>query len=82
VAGFEDLGDSKVELEVCNPEGAGGKASDPVAVYYGADHAVVFNMPVPGKTRKVWVSFEDTVLKKELPKCGHSGQGDAIMFKN
>lgn len=82
VAGFEDLGDNKVELEVFNPEGAGGKASDPIAVYYAADNAVIFSMPVPGKTRKVWVSFEDSVLKKQLPKCGHSGQGDAIMFKN
>jgi hypothetical protein len=59
-----------------------GKASDSIAVYYAADNAVIFSMPVPGKTRKVRVSSEDSGLKKEMPKCGHSGQGDAIMFKN
>jgi hypothetical protein len=49
IAGFEDLGDNKVELEVLNPEGAGGKGSNPTAVYYAADNAVIFSMPVPGK---------------------------------
>jgi hypothetical protein len=81
VAGFEENG-GKVELEVFNPEGADGKESAPIAVYYDADSSVIFSMPVAGKSRRVWVSFEDAVLKKTLPKkCGHAGRGDAVMFR-
>lgn len=81
-AGFEDMGDGKVELEIFNPED-GGKQSAPILVFYAADSKVIFSMPVPGKgkSKNVWVSFEDAVLKKKLPKCGHSGQGDAVMFR-
>lgn len=81
VAGFEDLGDNKVQLEIFNPEGDDGKQAAPIAVYYDADSTVIFSMPVAGKGAKVWVSFEDAVLKKKLPKCGHSGRGEAVMFK-
>jgi hypothetical protein len=81
VAGFEDLGD-KVELEVFNPQGDDGREGAPIAVFYDADSSVVFSMPVPGKGRQVWVSFEDAVMKKQLPKkCGHTGRGEAVMFR-
>ncbi|WP_145650298.1 hypothetical protein [Pseudoduganella lurida] len=81
VAGFEDLGD-KVELEVFNPQGDDGRETAPIAVFYDADGSVVFSMPVPGKGRPAWVSFDDAAMKKKLPKkCGHAGRGEAVMFR-
>lgn len=84
VAGFEENGD-KVELEVFNPEGGGGKQAAPILVLYDADSSVIFSMPVPlasgGRSRQVWVSFEDARMKKLPKKCGHGGRGEAVMFR-
>lgn len=81
VAGFEDNGDS-VELEIYNPQGADGKEGAPIGTFYDAPNRVVFSMPVQGKGKAFWVSFEDPRMKKTLgAKCGDAGRGDAIVLK-
>jgi hypothetical protein len=80
VAGFEDNGDS-VELEVYNPQDAGGKAGAPITVFYDKNKPVIFSMALTKKKQGVWVSFEDATMKKTLPAtCGFSGKGDAVIF--
>jgi hypothetical protein len=81
VAGFEDNGDS-VELEIYNPQGADGKEGAPIGTFYDEANGVVFSMPVQGKGKAFWVSFEDPRMKKTLgAKCGFAGRGDAVVLK-
>jgi len=81
VAGFEDNGDS-VELEIYNPQGADGKEGAPIGTFYDEPNGVVFSMPVEGKGKAFWVSFEDPRMKKSLgAKCGFAGRGDAVVLK-
>jgi hypothetical protein len=71
-----------IELEIHNPQDANGNDWPPIGFYHDVADDVEFSMPVEGKEKAFWVSFDDPQMKKSLgAKCGFSKRGDAVMLR-
>lgn len=81
IAGFEDNGDH-VELQIYSGQDDKGKEGPPLTIFYDHDDDVVFSMPTSDKSGRVWVSFEDALMKKKFPaQCGFTAKESAAIFK-
>jgi hypothetical protein len=69
-------------LDIYNPQDENGKESEQIGLFEDEVNGVDFSMPVEGKAKAFWVSFDDPMMKKSLgAKCGFSKRGDAVMLR-
>ncbi|WEF30827.1 hypothetical protein [Pseudoduganella chitinolytica] len=81
VAGF-DVNDGKVELQVYSGQDDSGNEGPQMLILYANDEDVVFSMPAQAKGKPGWMTFQDAVMRKSVPKkCGFTERGSSIRYK-